>query len=174
MGYIYFLFPSTIKLGRVAYNLTMYQLKPLSVKFYWIPSTIENFPIFLFRWEAEIVGVSRNFEVWHPSAEIVHARHMCEFIIKSSDNGKFQTFGGERVPYEIVSFITKYGGWGKNLRLEAYCLELLKILWSNFGNMLTLVYILCDSSFKDIGQFKSGLSISPIGFYKFIQSIVYV
>ena len=44
-------------------------------------------------------------------------------------------------------------------------MELLKILWWNFGNMLSLVYILCDSIYKDIGQFKSDLPISPYDFY---------
>ena len=79
------------------------------------------------------------------------------------------------LPYEIVTIyytilsatwkFQTLRGRGKSLRVKAYCSELLKILWWNFGNMLSLVYILCDSIYKDIGQFKSGLPISPFDFY---------
>jgi len=79
------------------------------------------------------------------------------------------------VPYEIVmiyytilsatwKFKTLKGGGGKSVCVKAYCSELLKILWCNFGNVLSLVYILCDSIYKDIGQFKSGLPISLFDF----------
>ena len=48
----YVIFPLTIKLGRVAYNLTMYELKPLllqpGVKFYLILTKIENFRFFFY------------------------------------------------------------------------------------------------------------------------------
>ena len=49
--------------------------------------------------------------------------------------------------------------------VEAYYSRLLKILWWNFGYMLNLVNILCDSIFKHLGQFKS----LPLQFYSSID-----
>ena len=104
MGYIFF-FLQQLNWGElpIIWQCTNWSLKVWNFIEFRARLKISHF--FLFRWEAEIVGVSRNFEVWHPSAEIVHARHMCEFIIKSTHNWKFQTFGGGRVSYEIVQFI---------------------------------------------------------------------
>ena len=78
--------------------------------------------------------------------------------------------------YTILSTTWKFQtlrGRGKSLRVKAYCSELLKILWWNLGNMSSLVYILCDSICKDIGEFKSGLPISPFDFYS-INCIYYL